>query len=549
LGSIKEKDWLSFLYLGLAHEDLNQKSLAVNSYLRSLKLKRNSISLYRLGKIYYRKKQYHKAAQFFYEVISLDSSIRLANLYLGECLSKTGKYKDAYSYFAKGVKFYPQNLQIKKKLAEVKTKLGEDFFLELKRVLEATRKTVKLMFYTREENIPLIKVGLAKDIDKFTFRCGGDFILSDGKETLKGIKDNFYTIAFKDKKLLFSDGEKGITPKEFMSPLEIRCNNQPFYILDLVYGKGNFWHKEIDRVYRGDLKVAVDNKITLINVVSIEEYLYGVLAAEISSNAEPEALRAQAIAARTLAYSRIGQRHKNEGFDVCSDVHCQVYQGLSIETVQTTQSVKDTRGEILIYKEKPIDCFYHSNCGGCLREDAFTGKSEYLATKFDATQNSLTAKDYSQESSYKEELWFFSEPDTFCSSSKSDFRWQRVYDKEDFLLVFGFPLESIKAITPREKGDCFHYKTIEVITDKGKTELRGDLNIRDYFDKLRSSAFKLEIKFSSNEESEILFFWGAGFGHGGGLCQDGAETMAKKGYNYEEILKHYYPGANLKKLY
>ena len=148
-----------------------------------------------------------------------------------------------------------------------------------------------------------------------------------------------------------------------------------------------------------------------------------------------------------------------------------------------------------------------------------------------------------------EEMWFFDIPDAFCSKdSQGNFRWQRVYDQEDFYLTFGFNLDGLKAIVPLEKGECFHYKKMQVVTSSRKIDLERDLKIRDYFDRLRSSAFKSEIKYTKQRPT-LLLFWGAGFGHGAGLCQEGAMEMANQGYSYEEILRHYYPAANIRKVY
>ncbi|MFA6282182.1 MAG: SpoIID/LytB domain-containing protein, partial [Candidatus Omnitrophota bacterium] len=294
----------------------------------------------------------------------------------------------------------------------------------------------------------------------------------------------------------------------------------------------------------GDLKVVIDDGITLTNVVSVEEYLYGVLPAEISPNVDREALKAQAVAARSIAIKSIlNPRHKDKNFDVCADVHCQVYQGASVEKDVTNRAVNDTKGEIVIYSKVPIEAIYHSNCGGCLRPDVFS-KKEYYAHGFDSR------KKFTGLSRYEEELWCVNFPENFCShTAKSSYRWQRVYDAQDFAFVFGYELKDLKKIVSKVKGSCVSYKAVEVVALKEKTSITGDLNIRNYFDKLRSSAFKVDIKFSADKTPKMLFFWGTGFGHGAGMCQEGAEYMADKGYTYQEILKHYYPHTEIIKRY
>ena len=153
-------------------------------------------------------------------------------------------------------------------------------------------------------------------------------------------------------------------------------------------------------------------------------------------------------------------------------------------------------------------------------------------------------------SAYQEEEWFSDLPLVFCSGDKgSKLRWKRVYDQEDFSIAFGEGLEDLKDILLKEKGDCFHYKEIEVITSTGSKNLKGDLAIRNYFDHLRSSAFKIEMKLSASGRPSMFFFWGAGFGHGAGMCQDGAVGMAEAGYSWRQIIDHYFPNTKIKKLY
>jgi hypothetical protein len=153
-------------------------------------------------------------------------------------------------------------------------------------------------------------------------------------------------------------------------------------------------------------------------------------------------------------------------------------------------------------------------------------------------------------SPYEEERWFIDKPASFCADSGGgNYRWQRVYDAQDFFFIFGFPLSDLKKIVPLERGICPYYKSLSILKLQERDSIKGDLKIREYFDKLRSSSFKCEIKFSPQGQAQLLIFYGAGFGHGVGLCQDGAKAMADKGYDYKQILRHYYPNTEIKKAY
>jgi len=557
LNEKKNKDWHDYLYLGLVYEDLNKMSLAQSSYLESIKIKKNSISLYRLGKIYFGNGQYKKAISSFRDVLDIDSSIKIANYYLGLCYLEENDFKEAYNCFLKTINFYPNNIEGREKMEIVKKKLGEKFFSEKEEKKKEVRQTVKFVPYKRDKIAPMIKVAVAKDLSEFTFKNNDKFFVSDGGAVFECEENKFYKVVLK-KSLTLCDGDSGRVYQEFSWPLKIyvKGSNQqsvedifvneeyyPFYILDLVYGEGDFWHKQVDMAYRGDLEIIVNNdKLTIVNLVSLEDYLYGVLSAEIPAASGDEALAAQAVAARTIAFRNLG-RHRKEGYDFCADVHCQVYKGISAETPKTTRAVWACRGQIMVCNGEPIEAFYHANCGGCLCSDVF-GQRDYLVSKFD----SLSPRDISEFGAYQEEEWFHQVPDTFCQGEKGSFRWQRIYDEDDFAFTFGFPLSEIKSITFLDKGDGFRYKKCAVSAKEDMILDRG-LKIRNYFDKLRGSAFKLEEKFSEQGRRKMLIFWGAGFGHGAGLCQEGAINQAKKGYKYKEILQHYYPNTRVKVVY
>ncbi|MFH1771909.1 MAG: SpoIID/LytB domain-containing protein [Candidatus Omnitrophota bacterium] len=556
LERIKDKDWLTYFYFGLIFEDTGDLSSAVSNYEKSLNLKHNSPAMYRLAKIYFAKRDYKSASTYFSLLISLDPSWRLAYYYLGECYLKLSNYTEAYKYLAKALNFYPDKESIKEKISKVKEKLGLSFF-EKREIEEQNRRSkAKLKSYRKKTDIALVRVGIAEKLKEFTFRSGGDFIVSGKKNRILARANVFYTFVFKDEKCLFYDGKENKLQGTFEFPVEISPvpstnrldNNQfkeylPFYVLDLTYGEGSFWHKKIDRILRGNLKLIAKGKsMTLLNVLSIEEYLYGVVPAEISSNSPHEALKAQAIAARTIALRRYNS-HKKDGFDLCADVHCQVYHGMSVESKSANRAVDETADQILVYEGRPIEAFYHSNCGGCLRSDTF-GDIPYLEDKFDSTESNF------EPSPYNKELWFMRPQQAYCDTTAGDkFRWQRIYDAEDFFFAFGYSLNELKAIVSAKNGNCFHNGKVEIIKSGQNIFLNSDYKMRNYFDQLKSSSFNVELKRNLNNEPEFLFFWGAGFGHASGLCQEGAIGMAKEGFNYRQILKHYYPGASIKKGY
>ncbi|MBD3263942.1 MAG: SpoIID/LytB domain-containing protein [Candidatus Omnitrophica bacterium] len=545
LNTIENKSWLKYLYMGLFAEEKGNYGRAVNFYKKSNELKKNSIALFRLGKIHRSKNNYPEAVAYFNNLIKLDPSIRLAYYYAGECLSEISDYAGAYNFLAKSFNFYPRAGRIKKKLLFVKDRLGEDFFKKREAETVLKRKKVKLPFYYPDRKGKILNVGLATGLDKFSFSCAGPFVVKSNGNIFRGEAKKIYNISLREDNFMIKDedGQSSYGPFSFpagIKGLEREDMKPTFYVLDMVYGEKNFWHKKIDRIYRGDFRLVFDEgKFTLINVISLEEYLYGVLPSEIYADSHPQALKAQAVTARTIAVRNIN-RHRKEGFNLCADVHCQVYQGYSAEASSTNKAVDATRGEVIIFKGRPIEAFYHSNCGGCLCSDAF-GELPFLANKIDYTSGCIA------ESAYGEDIWFSKDIEAFCAGEDgSKFRWQRFYDREDFLLAFGFGIEELEEIVPLKKRDCFHYNEVKIIKKNSQEfRLRGDLRIRNYLDRLRSSAFKIDIKTNLSGEKEGIFFWGAGFGHGSGLCQEGAVGMANSGYNYKEIISHYFPDTDI----
>ncbi|MCF7887186.1 MAG: SpoIID/LytB domain-containing protein [Candidatus Omnitrophica bacterium] len=541
------KSWIDFLYLGLINEELGQVEPAIEAYKKSLNLEKNGIGLFRLAKIYRAEKKYDKAATFFKELINYDSSIKVAYYYLGQCLRKINKNKEAYKYLAKAFIFYPDRVKVKDELIEVKKRLGEDFFAKRKKLEAEKRQKVKLMPYRKQEDIPYIRIGVAVGLDKFSFLSPAEFKIKNKDLAYEGRPNVFYNIELDNNKVILSNSKTEKIYEIFLLPIEIiskpiNGKNYPFYILNVIYGAGDFWQKRIDRAYRGDFKLILkNNKINLVNIVSIEEYLYGVLAAEIPANVDEEALKAQAVLARSLAI-RNKARHIGQGFDFCADSHCQVYHGLSAETESTKAAVDQTRGIIISYKGKVPEIFYHSNCGGCLSSDIF-GQKQYLAKGLDSENKKML------QSGYKREEWFWEYPETFCFAKSSKFRWQRIYDNEDFKIAFGTSINKITDIIPKGKKECFRHSKMDVVLGDKLISLESGLAIRKFFDRLRSSAFLAELKKNEIGQTNMLIFWGSGFGHGTGLCQEGAIGMAKEGYNYSKILKHYYPKALIKKQY
>jgi len=266
--------------------------------------------------------------------------------------------------------------------------------------------------------------------------------------------------------------------------------------------------------YYGSLEIFKDkNGIYAINNLPFEEYIEGVVAAEIGREWEPEALKAQAVISRTYAafYKRY---NSSNSYHITSSTLHQLYKGKN-EDPLITDAVKATAGEILTYHNQPIKSFFHATCGG---------KTEV------------------PEEIWKESYPYLPSVDCYGKNSPYD-NWQRRFSLKEIsgALEFG-NIEEINISSYTATG---RVKTL-TITGQNKS---GDSTIEIKATELRKLLGYKELpstQFSLSKTGDGIIFTGKGFGHGVGLSQWGALEMARQGKNYREILAHFYPGAILK---
>jgi stage II sporulation protein D len=278
-----------------------------------------------------------------------------------------------------------------------------------------------------------------------------------------------------------------------------------------------------DRSYRGRLLLfrSADGDLAVINVLGIEDYLLGVVPCEIGPiNAHTlEAAKAQAVAARSFTMTRLGRR-KGLGHDLFdSYLRDQEYRGIERETELSGQAVSATRGEVLEYKDEVCEALYHGNCGGVTAN----GSKPYLKSVPDTPEHCRGRKAY-------------------CSD-KPNSSWQTSLGKESLDAVAS--RLSAKQCHVRgsklETDGSGRVKYVDLATDRGSLRLPGS-DFRMGMG-LRSTAFTMVLRGRS------VTFSGHGWGHGSGMCQDGAVAMAEAGASYPKILQQYYSGVSLKKRY
>ncbi|MGA9382034.1 MAG: SpoIID/LytB domain-containing protein, partial [Phormidium sp.] len=314
------------------------------------------------------------------------------------------------------------------------------------------------------------------------------------------------------------------------------------------------------RLYYGSLKVQPNSygNYTLINQVPLEIYLRGVVPYEIGGGAPKAAVEAQAIIARTYALRNL-RRFAVDGYELCADVHCQVYFGLQGATANTDRAIAATRGLVLTYNNELVDALYSSTTGGITAgfNDVWNGADRpYLKTVLDSTKNVWDLSRYSLANEQNVRR-FLSLKQGFNEEQEQLFRWRyesKLLDitkqLQKYLESKKHPLanlQSIQKMEVTERAESGRILKMNVHTDRGIVELHKE-EVRSAFKPPRSSFFYLEPLKNQNQALIGYAFVGAGFGHGVGLSQTGASQLARLGWSSQQILNFYYPGAKLEQL-
>ncbi len=290
---------------------------------------------------------------------------------------------------------------------------------------------------------------------------------------------------------------------------------------------------------------------TLIQKIKFDDYLKGVLPHEIGSNSPLEALKAQAVIARTWALYN-SDRFKIDNYHLCITTQCQVYKPSVIEYKNVHKAIKDTSNLIITYKKKPINSFYHGSNGGISADASESWQIKdyrYLNSMIDGLDS--LKKVFKLPIKSEDELNKFLDfsDEKVYGRKHSFFRWEKILSNEII------QNNLLKNQLIEEKSDLVDLNII----DRGfsgrviKLEIRlKDLKkpivlIKD--DIRRILSFLPSNLFTINKLNDNLWlFKGGGFGHGVGLSQSGAIEMAELGFTYEQILNHYYQGTKIKKI-
>jgi stage II sporulation protein D len=445
-------------------------------------------------------------------------------------------------------------------------------------------------------DVPTISVGIL--INKnIIFELYGDFKATGRQDRFNGR----YSAEVSGNKIIIRQGSEVYdfgTEAEF-EPLDPA--QESFLLKDVTIGVQFHWERKEKQRFKGILRLLLSGgMIQVINILPIEKYLVSVISSEMSSKCSLQMLKAHAIVSRSWLLAQIEKsrtlsrqqedyqavfdteeehikwydREDHKLFDVCADDHCQRYQGITkIFTDVAVKAVNETAGVVLTSGSSVCDARYYKSCGGLTEE--FQNVWEpveypYLTSVIDYR---FEPENYSTDHTSEKAAarWIKGNPPAFCNSSekkiltqilpdfdqetKDFFRWKVEYSQEELrsllLKKSGIDFGEITDLEPVERGKSFRLKRLKISGTKRTLTVGKELEIRKFLSAshLYSSAIIIEKQMVEKNIPHRFIIYGAGWGHGVGLCQIGAAVMADRGYKFDEILSHYFRGAKLKKIY
>lgn len=354
--------------------------------------------------------------------------------------------------------------------------------------------------------------------------------------------------------LVLSNGKTTVRARDVMWLSAVKPRGT-LTVHDVEFGKGFHWHGRETRKYPGTLYVTVGRhgKLAVASMVGAETMLRGIVPSEIYPSAPVEALKAQAIAARGELLAKIGHRHLADPFVICSDVHCQAYRGNQREDDRTSRAVDATRGQMLFAHGHLVDTVFSASCGGHSEHNENVWSMTPKAT-LRGRPDTVHATPSPTEATMQD--WVDNPPDGYCGRTrygKTNYRWEKRVAVDAIrkgMQAQGNDVGVPREITVLKRGVSGRAYSVAVKGTNGrKTVINGELNIRKAFGGLKSSAFVLTEMPGPSGHPVNFTFRGAGFGHGVGMCQTGAIGRAADKKPVDEILKHYYQGAAIQRIY
>ncbi len=445
----------------------------------------------------------------------------------------------------------------------------------------------------REE--PTIRVGILIE-KKIKFELYGDYKIAGYTDTFSGI----YTAEVKNNIIVLRGNSSTIEIADAINFEPDDPYSESFLIHNVVIGIDFHWQMyEKQRFIHSFELIRDGDKLVAINKLPLEDYLVSVISSEMNAKCSLQSLKALSVVSRSwlLAHlenstpikseersSSIYQseneiikwydREQHKNFDVCADDHCQRFQGVTKVTTEiATKAVSQTRGVVLLSDDKICDTRYSKSCGGVTEdfENVWEPvKLPYLTSIVDYTHPSENFNiDFSNEINARK--WILGNVPSFCNThdklmlsqilvdydqeTTDYFRWEVEYSQADLSLIIkeksGIDFGDILDLIPLERGSSARLIKLKIVGSKKTLIVGKELEIRRLLSSthLYSSAFVVDKEIGDDKVPEKFIIHGAGWGHGVGLCQIGSAVMSEKGFQFDEILLHYFSSVVLKRIY
>jgi len=374
-----------------------------------------------------------------------------------------------------------------------------------------------------------------------------------------------------------------------------------FELSGVTIGIQFHWERKENQLFKGALQILHnENMLVAINYLPLEDYLVSVISSEMSATSSLELLKAHAVISRSWLiaqvvkgkelrqtegkyqtiwhtdeeYIRWYDREDHTLFDVCADDHCQRYQGITRQTSPLVEkAVSETSGLVLMFNGQVCDARFSKSCGGIT--ETFENVWEpvvhpYLQTFYDGPKEA-SDPDIDLTHEPASDKWIRSSPVAFCNTTdvrvlsqvlndydqetEDFFRWKVSYTQKEISGLIarktGIDFGSILDLIPVQRGHSGRIVKLKIVGTKKRLIIGKELEIRKILSEshLYSSAFVVDKSEFSDQIPGKFILTGAGWGHGVGLCQIGAAMMGELGYQHQEILRHYFPEAELTKMY
>jgi stage II sporulation protein D len=328
-----------------------------------------------------------------------------------------------------------------------------------------------------------------------------------------------------------------------------------FVVEGVEHERGPAARAREDRTYRGRLYVTLDasGALAAVHGVPLEELLSGLVPSEMPGSSPAQALKAQAVTARSNVLAQIGTRHLTDPFMLCAEVHCQSYRGDGARTARTDEAVRATRGEAIFGQADRtlVDAVYSAMCGGHGEDaDRVWGgtPSPSLRGRPDLPPGEAARWTGGLASEPRLRAFLAAPTAAYCrrpgKASRDRFRWERRLTQRALDgLAAPLGVGRVRALEIPSRGASGRALTLRVIGDAGRAEVVGELRIRRLLGDLPSAMFVVERRRGA------WVLRGGGWGHGAGMCQWGAVGRAAAGQGYQEILRAYYSGAEVVRIY